>query len=497
MEVQIRHSGNLIEISPASVEPLLQEKLEYWYRSMNHDPRADNAGKMTFQRKRIYRVDGDRILCLQGVLQRVLDTLNAAGCHTEYTDLREPKVLITDEVNLARYIPEQGLRHGQGEILSLVEENFFGQFEAPTGYGKTELIVMLAAYFPKARIIICSPSISLMKDTYPRLLAVTPSVSRTGGGKKETPGRVVLTTDKSLLRVPVDQYDMLFFDEVHRAASGAASKVLAQVRHTRMFGFSATTRKRGDGADLRTEALFGPVLFEMSYADAQARGYVSPIKYYMADLTEHECDINSANWDLPAYRKMNCYWYNQVRNLKLMRAAATIPVQLGMPPDAQIMVAVETLSQAYALKRIAPDYEVVYAERDRKDWERERTNGKIPQDEIFLDKERREQFRQDFSAGRLRKVICTPTWSTGMNFTSLDIIVSASGATSQILTIQWGGRASRVREGKDFALIIDCADQWDPWAKRRAGDRRRSYNQKGWTPVTVGTVSAYRQESLL
>jgi len=263
-----------------------------------------------------------------------------------------------------------------------------------------------------------------------------------------------------------------------------------------MFGFSATTRKRGDGADLRTEALFGPVLYEMDYAKAEALGYVAPIRYYMVDVHPSECNIASTNWTLPAFKKMYCYWFNHIRNQRLMRAAATIPAQLNMGPDPQTMVAVETLGHAYALKRLAPEFQVVYADRDRKDWEKEKANGKIPEDEEFLDRKTRERLRENFSAGRLRKVICTPTWSTGMNFTNLDVVVNAAGATSEILNTQWGGRASRTREDKAFALLIDSADQWDEWTRKRSLARRRLFHRKGWKPVQ-GVSGAYSQESML
>ena len=497
MQITIRHSGNLLEIHPPEIEAILGEELTYWYKEMDNTPRSKTAGKMTFTKKRVYAMREGRFLCLQGLLPRITSKLAELGHTIDYQDLRTRKPLVANPEHMKQFIPPTGLRAGQEEILQLIAANDMGQFEAPTGYGKTEIISLVVSMFPEARIIVCSPSISLLKDTFPRLLRITPNVSRVGGGYKDKPGQIVLTTDKSLTRLPIDTYDMLFFDEVHRAASTETSKLLAQIRNTRMYGFSATTRKRGDGADMRTEALFGPVIYEMTYEEAEGMGYVSPVKYYRVDIGEAECSIDVSTIKLTTFKKMYAYWLNTVRNRKLMQAAATVPVQLGLSSDPQIMVAVETLTQAYALKAFDPSYTVVYADRDRASWEELCRKGTIPPGEAFLDKAMREHLRKSFSSGVLRKVICTPTWSTGMNFTHLDVIVNASGATSEILNIQWAGRGSRVRSDKPFALLIDSADQWDKWAKERAAGRARIYRSKSWLPVSVGDHSDYRQESLL
>jgi hypothetical protein len=67
-----------------------------------------------------------------------------------------------------------------------------------------------------------------------------------------------------------------------------------------------------------------------------------------------------------------------------------------------------------------------------------------------------------------------------VDFVQLDVLVYASGAPGEITATQWPGRNSRIRDEKEFGLIIDCADQWDHWTRRRAGERMRCYRKHGW-----------------
>jgi len=86
----------------------------------------------------------------------------------------------------------------------------------------------------------------------------------------------------------------------------------------------------------------------------------------------------------------------------------------------------------------------------------------------------------DFETGKLRRVIATGSWGTGIDCVNLDVMVNVSGMRSSIDAIQWAGRNSRIHDGKKFGIIIDSRDRWDKWAYGRASERLRLYAKKGW-----------------
>ena len=535
MKVTVRHSGNLLEVSPP-MEDVLGKPLGYWHKDFPHgSPVAgkcdeltryrskseaamarDKEGtrgefpwfcpvckgyhlharpKMEFKWKRVYKITDTGLVTLQGLRSRIFSALSEAGHEVDYQDLRQPSCLEPDYENLRRHMSAEGLRHGQDQILSFVIGRDFGQFEAPTGYGKTAVIGMVVALYSNARIIISSPGTSLLADVYPRLLSITPDVGRMGGGHKDK-RRVMLCVDKSLKNLDLDACQLFIADECHKAAAVEASRIVAQIRHAKCFGLSASTKGRPDGTDLRTEALFGPVLYQMDYQEAQALGYVCPIKYAWVHVTDKDGAPSSAGLTTPYQKKLRLYWCNEPRNRKLMQAAAQLPVRLGMGPDQQVLVIVDTLTHAYALQKMAPDYRVIYAEKDRASWAELKRKGVVPPDEVRMEPRDREVYRREFGEGTLRRVICTPTWATGMNFTHLSVLVHASGAASPISNVQWPGRVTR--KGKALGLIIDSRDEWDPWTKQRSNERRRVYRKKGWEEVDADpNAGEYEQMSLL
>ena len=110
-----------------------------------------------------------------------------------------------------------------------------------------------------------------------------------------------------------------------------------------------------------------------------------------------------------------------------------------------------------------------------------------PDDEPPMTPARREQMRQQFEEGTLKKVIATDVWSTGVDFAALPVLGRADGRDSRILDTQVPCRANRIHDGKEYATLIDCMDLFHGTLHRRSSTRKRAYIGKGWTQAGLGT----------
>lgn len=482
--VSIRESGNLLEICPPKVD-VLHPVLSYPHRIMQYGKRRRKEA-MIVTNRRLYRVEAGKLYITSGMRERVFQAFRSFGVKYVYEDLRKRKELTPDYDNLVRCLPDLDFRGVQDKLLALLVGKDHGIFIAPTGYGKSFIARAVAALYPQANIILTGPSRALLGSTYRRILTVTPDVGRCGDGYCES-RRVTISTLKSLLRAPVDKCDILLVDECHTAGAEEASRALALVRNPcKRFGFTASLYGRSDGGDMVAEALLGPVLYTVPYDEAARDGLVSKMKVAMVDLGPDTCSDQSSGYSSQVAKKRNTYWNNSMRNRAIAAAVGTLGTQLKLPDDPQVLVLVETLEHALYMKQALPDYELVYANADVRDLNDFGNSGMLPEGFVPLTDRRRKELLQQFEEGTLRKVIATGCWGTGVDFVQLDVLVYASGSPSEIQTTQWPGRNSRIREGKEFGLIVDCTDRFDNWGRRRALMRVRNYKKHGWEIIYPG-----------
>jgi superfamily II DNA or RNA helicase len=105
--------------------------------------------------------------------------------------------------------------------------------------------------------------------------------------------------------------------------------------------------------------------------------------------------------------------------------------------------------------------------------------------------------QEDFESGKLKKVIATDVWSTGVDFPQLSVLVRADARSSEIIDIQAPGRVVRRHDasGKQYGMVIDFMDHFDGTFLRRSHDRRRSYNRQGWEQNNPGGVRRTRSST--
>ena len=475
--VTINQSGNLLELQNAPME-ILHPELSYKYRNM--DFTGFKKRSIEIEEKLLYNIEPDgKVIVPAGMLSRILNVLKEYGYTANYTDLRTKVFPKPDFNSLKTLIPDLEFREGQKEIIAQLITKDRGIIVAPTGFGKSTIARMVCALYPTARIIIAAPSTDIIAGTYRRIHEITPDVGRVGDGFKETNKRITVCVTNSLLRADIEKCDIFIYDEVHTAAAEVTSQNIAMVRNAKMFGFTATPSGRSDGAELVVEALFGPILYKMDYEKAAGAGIISPIKVAMVDVDTDKC-FPCSDKPTKVAKKRWCYWRNEARNRCIASASKDIPRAYGLPDDAQSLILVETVEHAFNIAKNLPEYTVVYANASPAKFAKWKKQGLVPESHIMLSDKSRAYLLHQFETGKLRKVIATSTWGTGVDFVNLDVLVYASGAPGEIRATQWPGRNSRKRPGKDFGLVIDFRDQWDVWTRGRAAARERCYKKHGW-----------------
>ena len=468
--VKILRQASSIKVMPAFKE-LLAPFLTYTRRIQE----GGAAKKARFVETRVYEVCGDGLITSAGLLPRVCAALRGLGITVQYEDWRKPELMA--KTATPDFTKLQDLRDLQDDILIALVANEWGIIDAPTGAGKTYLIKQLIRIWPKSRFIICSPFTDVILALYHDLKsdAYHNEVGMVGAGYDETGCRVTCVIDKSLRKCDLIKADVFIFDEVHRAASPRNSEAIAQVLYARRYGFSASWEGRSDGADLETEALFGPVICKLSYQEVQATGSIVPVNVRVVSTatcppipkTENTTKLN--RWGI---------WRNEKRNALLADTVKDLISELG--PGTQVLITVATIEHAVHIYQHLPGFTLVYGTMDPNDRYRWERDGMLPKGVHPINLKEREQLQHDFHDGKLKWAIATGVWGTGVDFPGLNVLVRADSQSGKIPSTQLPGRVTRSDGVKDLGIVVDFDDVFNGTLAGRAERRLTEYRRKGW-----------------
>jgi superfamily II DNA or RNA helicase len=483
--IVIRVSGNAIDIShdgkgalSEEVRNLLEPQLQYKHMKMvRGTDRWDKSGvssRVKVEQRAMYTYDKySRMVCGAGFISKVNNLLTKAGYKVEIVDINSEHPR-TDRFALDwdNVVNNFKFRERQEEVLVKVASNYRGVVSAPTGFGKSFQYKAMCLLFSKARIIITTKRVDIVESIKLDLSTVIPNIGQIGGGIHK-PSRITIVTADSLHKVDPEDVDIVIGEEVHELAADSYAVQLSRFKRARMYGFTATPTGRMDNADIRIESLFGPIVFNMSYPEAVKLGLVVPIKVKWIPVRGDNpasgmVDIPKKRWGL---------WRNEYRNQLIASAAREFD------EDEQVLIMVTTFEHAVYLRQHLPEFTLCYAERgDDADFNRYLKNGMLPPDEPVMTSKRRQELRKDFTSGKLKKVIATDVWSTGVSFNGLAVMIRADARGSEIMDSQIPGRVSRLDKANNKAegLVIDCGDEFDNGFRLAANKRKKNYIAKGW-----------------
>jgi superfamily II DNA or RNA helicase len=269
--------------------------------------------------------------------------------------------------------------------------------------------------------------------------------------------------------------DIVIVDEYHEWGSAKRLAILGNIRYAKMFGLSAN-KSRPDKAEFRLNGLFGPVLAEMEYDEAVEKKLVTPIWVVWTPVQSNSDP--AAIYDNFTAKEKHGVWRYSLRNKVIAETARLCR------DDDQVLITVKTIDHALHLRKLLPEYTVVYAPTNFQQLSRFHAMGLlkgIPP----MTKERLNFLKQSFSKGRLKKVIATSVWSRGVNFPMLSVLIRADAANSNIADVQLPGRTSRKREDKPVSLMFDFTDEYNATFHEKASSRKKRYKERGWKQIDI------------
>jgi superfamily II DNA or RNA helicase len=457
------HYGDSYSLVEPEVPVEIEKMLTYWHKRIEFDERTMKkvaAGET----KRLYRVT-ESIDPDTQTLIKTLVTLPgfAVPLRQKLAELGHEVTVIDERTPRPRYdmvAGMKGLREYQYRAAYDAIYAGGGVLHCPTGYGKTALA---------GAIIHAHPREDLCARNTPTVMVVTPGkdlarknwqdlhqfcqgreVGMVGGGVDKFSEDVVIITPESLKNIPdatMNDVGILIYDEVHTLSEVRATTVMRAKRALR-YGLSATPSGRFDNADKVITGVFGPVVFQCTYAEAIEVGAVVPIRVYWLGCPEP----GSAR----PYKTRDAIYRNmQHRNGKFHQLVRALFDRV--PADRQLLAVVDRLDHMNSLiPHLNGSTVMVHATSTQKSLDEHSQHNLAP-----IKSKEREAIYDQMAAGELKRVVSSGIYRQGVNFPQLSVLVNLAGMKSEIIAGQLPGRASRSIEGKDYAFIVDFWHDWD------------------------------------
>ena len=365
------------------------------------------------------------------------------------------------------------LRDDQKNLVQKALRRERGVIKAPTGTGKTVMLMGLMSCYPKTyKWLLFVPTLSILSQTVQELEDHKFKNIITLGGKtghkdfstdELVRANIIVTTSSSFLNLLKDRennhwhdrIDAVVIDECHLGMKpdGRFNKIFKELITPIRYGLTATLPNDAD-ACLGLEGLLGPVIADMTIADAAelellAKPTVKLLTVPVQSKLSQEKDYNSIV-DM-------CLVNNQSRNDLIIRAVKRL-----MQLKKSVLIFVNKIEHGVLLNEQLEEKGI---------------------HNIFVqgatDNIQREEIRQQMNKKNITVVIATVVWREGVNIPSLDSAILAGGGKTTSGTIQSIGRALRKTKGKEKALVIDFLDPYRYLAEHTV-QRIGIYTDKKW-----------------
>ena len=480
MKVPVRLAGRLIAI-PAEWEPILGRCCRYMHLTPERE-----RGETTIvtEERALYTIVGKEMVIMRGLMYRMEQELAKHGHSFEviedcepFRDVFEPDFKAVGDTNW---------RHRQFDSFLLPALHADGLIDAVTAFGKSFLTSKICLAYRKANILVVVPGIGLSGDMFDMLKKALGSkkVGRYGGhpSKDRKLRRVVVSTPESIHHIPDDWPDMVIYDEVHTSASDDRARKLMAFNKAKMFGLTGTSDGRGDNAEMRYEAIFGPRRIAISYEEALEHGLVARITYRMLTINQ---GVKASAYRMDVDKFRYPIWKNEHRNLALAKAMVEY---MKANPGEQALFSVDKTEHALyvqqAFKMLGVNIPVICGSFDEDRAKSLRKHGALTDESwiISLPSEIK-RYRNDFCDKRELYAIATSIFSTGADFRHLRFLVFGSGSSAKIAQKQWVGRAMRLGDqnpDEARSLVIDTFDTFCRTCRSRSEKRRLVARKEGW-----------------
>lgn len=319
----------------------------------------------------------------------------------------------------------------------------------PTGTGKTVIFASFPSFFKmKKKMLVLAHREELLEQARDKLKHANPGLQveiEQAGRRADPASDVVVASVPSLGRKdsgrlsrfdPEDFY-LVVVDEAHHAISSTYLRIFKKLGLLKpdtsklLVGFTATP-KRGDGQGLNK--VFQEITFSRTLPEMIEGGYLAPVSGYRVETS---IDLSGVKLRMGDF--------------------ITSQLSLAVNNDARNAIIIDVYKKYLAGRQtlcFCVDVEHVHA------LETTFRKAGIPSAAITgaTERERRREILHDFSRGRIKVVTNCMVLTEGYDESSVEGIILARPTRSSLLYTQMVGRATRLHEGKEKAVIIDMVD---------------------------------------
>lgn len=347
------------------------------------------------------------------------------------------------------------LREYQRDLVRDCEKNQRGVIRSATNSGKTEICILLYAYFKVPTIILVN-DLQLQRQTIERFRErLHMECGQIGDGVHEPDSPVVVAMVQSLsnygkhdIKVMSDRFKMLIIDECHQGSSDSYYSIATNFKQAFLrFGFSGTPLRGHVIKDLRMLSITGPVIGGVSNKYMIEKGYSARPDIHLYKYDEGFTWPERGN-HLLACRIVN----NDLRNSYI----ATL-VERYVRDGKNVLVAVDRTTHGDNIARHLRSPIISY--------------GKHGVDERFNNLHKFETERGS--------VLVSTVMNQSIDTPCIDVLVMPHPTKSPVRVLQRIGRALR-KGNKDTCIIVDIVDFNSEHYLEYASDRFNFYKEEGF-----------------
>jgi len=395
-----------------------------------------------------------------GLIDFILEKLDGLGYETVIQEIDKTlKTIKNPKLNGITF------EDYQIKVIDSTRKNKRGIFIAPTASGKSAIAAGIIAKLNFPIALITTINKTIFNQFYKDFCKWFPDIEigRVGDGHCDI-SHITIGLYQSVAKYDLRKYNKIcnlwLADEVH-AASSSLSKISKQLTNVHYrYGLTATTQKYENNkqAFLEMTGNIGSSLKELE--DDVVKSRVVSCDVYMVNFLCKEPQGKNYHG---VFRNDICL--SEKRNIKLLKAAKYLAINKGKT----VLFLVDEISQAeqvgYLAAKMGIKNKIAHG----------RKHSKI-----------NEQIKETLEDKKIKLVIATGIFKTGTNIVSLDCLVLGSARKSEISILQSIGRARRVSEGKDKAIIIDSYDtvigkqKYHSYFLEYSKKRIELYKEKGW-----------------
>lgn len=429
------------------IKPLLEYEATFWKKGPFNKTKQNYNASM---------IDGRSGIFLTGLLPRVLKTFKG---EVDYSNL---EILKPD---CEPHLKNITLRDYQVNLIQTAIEKQRGIIKAPTGTGKSAIALGLMSCFPEAHVLFLCNNISILQQTMTEIENQELVANFIQGQNKEIQKGINVASIQTFGKIKPDEYatffDIVIVDEVQYVndSNSLYGKVLQNLFAPIKIGLSATPNDfKEKNKILNQEGLIGPIIGEFTTKKAiEKKMFVKPT------IKLIPIPYQNSIGDLYNYQEIYQAGVvnSEVRNGLILKNVIEL-----IDDGKTCLILIKDIQHGENLLDLV--YENYYEYLNEFMFVKGDT-----------DKDKREEARLSLNEKKIKCVIASAVFYEGVNIVSLDSVALAAGGKSTLRVLQNIGRSTRVSQGKEEALILDCLDPYR-YLSSHCIERLSLYVEKNW-----------------